>query len=224
MMKFIITKDVTYNGKLYRGRKIIGTDDTLALIYPLIGKAIFTSGWRSKAEQAEMVKKGVSKTMDSNHRRGVAYDIYNWKDMEVPMNKIGFINDLKPWDPGHFPIWGESKARKNFPIIDTLPTDIQEFNPSEEFMKPTKKLAEAYKDLVGKDSGDNMNDGEQDNFAEKIQELRNQPVKEVIKEVPVEVIKEIVVEKVVELPATQEQVEAETRSAFQRLLDLIFRK
>ncbi len=129
MLKFITTKNVTYKGKLYRGRKIIGTEDTLALIYPLIGKAIFTWGWRSKAEQAEMVKKGVSKTMDSNHRRGVAYDIYNWKEMEAKMNKLGFINDLKPWDPGHFPLGGEKKARKNFSLIDALPKKLEEYKP-----------------------------------------------------------------------------------------------
>ena len=82
MLKYITTKSVTSKGQLFRGRKIIGTEETLALIYPLIGKAIFVSGWRSKTEQEAMVKKGASKTMDSNHRRGVAYDIWNWKEME----------------------------------------------------------------------------------------------------------------------------------------------
>ena len=86
-------------------------------------------------------------------------------------------------------------------------------------MKPTKKLAEAYKDLVGKKAGDNMNEKEQDNFAEKIQDLRNQPA--VIKEVPVEVIKEV--EKMVEVPATEEQVKVATRSYIQKFLDLLFK-
>ena len=98
-------------------------------------------------------------------------------------------------------------------IIDSLISD----------MKPTKKLAEAYKDLVGKKAGDNMNEKEQDNFAEKIQDLRNQPAKEVIKEVPVEVIKEVVVEKMVEVPATEEQVKVATRSYIQKFLDLLFK-
>jgi len=88
-------------------------------------------------------------------------------------------------------------------------------------MKPTKKLAEAYKNLVGKKAGDNMNEKEQDNFAEKIQDLRNQPAKEVIKEVPVEVIKEV--EKMVEVPATDEQVKVATRSYIQKFLDLLFK-
>jgi len=101
----------------------------------------------------------------------------------------------------------------NKSIIDTLISD----------MKPTKKLAEAYKDLVGKKAGDNMNEKEQDNFAEKIQELKNQPAKEVIKEVPVEVIKEVVVEKMVEVPATEEQVKVATRSYIQKFLDLLFK-
>lgn len=129
-LKYITTKDVTYKGKLFRGRKIIGTEKTLALIYPLIGKAIFTSGWRSKKEQEEILRKGASKTMDSNHRRGIAYDIWNWQEIEKEMKKLGFINDLKPWDPGHFPFGGENKARKNFPIIDSLPKNIEKYKPT----------------------------------------------------------------------------------------------
>lgn len=130
MLKYIMTKDVSYKGQLFRGRKIIGTEETLALIYPLIGKAIFVWGWRSKEQQDEMVKKGSSKTMDSNHCRGVAYDIWNWQECEAEMRKLGFINDLKPWDPGHFPFGGEDKARKNYPIILSLPKKLEEYKPS----------------------------------------------------------------------------------------------
>jgi len=134
-MKYINTSDITYNGRLFRGRKIIGTKETLALIYPLRKKAIFTHGWRSKEEQAEMVKKGVSKTLDSNHRRGVAYDIWNWKEMEGEMKKIGFINDLKPWDPGHFTPGGEAHARKTYPVLE-LTKNVDEYKPSKKVKKP----------------------------------------------------------------------------------------
>jgi len=98
------------------------------------------------------------------------------------------IYDLKPNCPS-----------KDKSIIDTLIND----------MRPTKKLAEAYKDLVGKEAGDNMNENEQDKFAEKIQELKNRP--EVVKEVKVEI------------PATDEQVKVATRSYIQKFLDLLFK-
>lgn len=142
MLKYIQTKDIKYEGKLFRGRKIIGTEETLKIIYPLIDKAIFTWGWRSKKEQEEMVKKGVSKTLDSNHRRGVAYDIWNWKECEKEMRKLGFINDLS-WDPGHFPFGGENKARKNYKIIDELPKKLEEYKK-----EIVKKVAEEKKEII----------------------------------------------------------------------------
>jgi hypothetical protein len=128
MLKFLTTGNITYKGQLFRGRKIIGTEETLALIYPLRNKAIFTSGWRSKAEQAEMVKKGASKTMDSNHLRGCAYDIWNWSEMEKEMRKLGFKNEIS-WDKGHFPLGGEDSARKNYKIISSLPKVLEEYKP-----------------------------------------------------------------------------------------------
>lgn len=128
MLKYITTHDIKYKGQLYKGRRILGTEEMLAKIYPLRKKAIFTSGWRSKAEQAEMVKKGVSKTMDSNHRRGVAFDIWNWKEMEAEMKKIGFINDIS-WDKFHFTPGGEAKARSKYQIIDSLPDKLKEYKP-----------------------------------------------------------------------------------------------
>jgi hypothetical protein len=135
MLRYINTKDIKYKGQLFRGRKIIGTEETLALIYPLRDKAIFVSGWRSKTEQEVMVKKGASKTMDSNHRRGVAYDIWNWSEMEASMRKLGFINDIS-LDKNHFPLGGEAKARKNYKIIDFLPNKLEEYKPKN---KPAEK-------------------------------------------------------------------------------------
>lgn len=140
-----MTKDIRFEGQLFRGRKIVAEEEMLRLILK-VPEAIVTWGWRSKEQQAEMVKKGTSKTMDSNHRRGVAFDIWNWQQVEKKMKALGFVNDLKPWDPGHFTPGGEEAARKKYKIIDSLPKDLQEYKekpvaiPPVTSTKPEEKL------------------------------------------------------------------------------------
>lgn len=58
-----------------------------------------TSGsWRSEAYQRQLVERGSSKTMYSNHRRGTAVDCAaDWpyiKRIRPTMNKYGLVNDL----------------------------------------------------------------------------------------------------------------------------------
>lgn len=93
--------------------------------------------WRSLAMQKQLVAKGASKTLYSNHRRGTAVDCAaDWpyiKKIRPTMNKYGLVNDLAylkgnmadddqlpgyvPWDGGHWNFGSNSHAQ-SFPIID----------------------------------------------------------------------------------------------------------
>lgn len=137
MLKFIQTKDIKYNGQLYRGRKIIAHKDLLKLLLQ-VPEAIAYSGWRSLDEQKKLVAEGKSKTLNSNHRRGVAVDVINWKEVEPKMRKLGLINDIS-WDRNHFALGGESKATK-YPLIDVLPKVLDEHGkPKKEVDKKKKE-------------------------------------------------------------------------------------
>jgi len=220
MLKWYIQPEKKYNNLTYRARDIV-LDEKMIEIVLKVPEAIVVSSWRSLEEQKAMVAKGASQTLESNHRRGMAVDIVNWNELDKELEKAGLVNDIS-WDRNHYTQEGEHHTAVKYPLINTFEkSDANQYKGKS--MKPTKKLAEAYKNLVGKKAGDNMNEKEQDNFAEKIQDLRNQPAKEVIKEVPVEVIKEVVVEKMVEVPATDEQVKVATRSYIQKFLDLLFK-
>lgn len=96
-----------------------------------------TGGWRSLALQKQLVAKGASKTLYSNHRRGSAVDCAaDWayiKAIRPTMNKYGLVNDLAyikgnqtdddpipggvAWDGGHWNYKSNAEAMK-FPIID----------------------------------------------------------------------------------------------------------
>ena len=105
-----------------------------------------TGGWRSLALQKQLVAKGASKTLYSNHRRGSAIDCAaDWdyiKRIRPTMNKYGLVNDLAyikgnvtdddpiaggvPWDGGHWNFKSNAEAMA-FPIIDEAPL-IKEFS------------------------------------------------------------------------------------------------
>lgn len=137
MLKYIKTKDAKHNGLLYRCRKVIADEKLLEKLVK-VPEAIVYSSWRSLAEQKELFKQGKSKTLYSNHRRGMAVDVINWKDVEKKMNKVGLINDIS-WDKNHFTLGGESKATK-YPIYDELPKDLKEYKKNEPTKVETAKV------------------------------------------------------------------------------------
>jgi hypothetical protein len=124
MLKFIITKDKKFNGLLYKGRKVVADEKFLERLVK-VPEAIVYSSWRSLAEQKVLFNAGKSKTLASNHRRGMAVDVINWIDVQDKMKKVGLINDIS-WDKNHFAYDGESKAAK-YPLIDKLPSTLKEF-------------------------------------------------------------------------------------------------
>ncbi len=98
-----------------------------------------TGSWRSLATQTQLVAKGASKTLWSNHRRGVAVDCA-WSgdaqtrkyllDIAPFMNKHGLFNDLAPWDAVHWQ-WKSNAASNSFPIANELPGIIPQFSMQE---------------------------------------------------------------------------------------------
>jgi hypothetical protein len=112
-----------------------------------------TASWRSEKLQRQILNSGASKTMLSNHRRGVAVDCFaNWayiKAIKSTMNKYGLVNDLAyvskdwkqmddsldketpiPWDGGH---WNFKSNRDcyAYPMVDSLPNLIKDFSMQE---------------------------------------------------------------------------------------------
>lgn len=110
-----------------------------------------TSGsWRSEAYQRQLVERGASKTMYSNHRRGTAVDCAaDWgyiRKIRPIMNKHGLFNDLAyigngkadddqfagsvPWDGGHWN-WKSNVEAQAFDIINKLPATLNQLTMSQ---------------------------------------------------------------------------------------------
>lgn len=103
-----------------------------------------TASWRSLAVQQQLVNRGASQTLQSNHRRAVAVDFYaDWDYLDrikATMNKYGFFNDLAyiknskgqwvKWDGGHWN-WISNSHAWNYQLIDTLPALIKEVTMQE---------------------------------------------------------------------------------------------
>lgn len=91
-----------------------------------------TCSWRTNETQQQLVDKGVSWTLLSNHRRGTAIDVMaDWDyigKIEQIMYKHGLVNDLRQYgDGGHFNLLSNTHAG-SYPIINELPANIPEFN------------------------------------------------------------------------------------------------
>jgi len=111
-------KSKRINGQLYRAREYM-VHEHMAEMLSRVPEAFVVSSWRSLEEQKAMVAKGASKTLQSNHMRGVAVDVANWAEVQDKMNSIGLFNDI-PWDRNHFTIGGERKAARTYPIIPSV--------------------------------------------------------------------------------------------------------
>jgi len=91
-----------------------------------------TASWRSETLQKQLVAKGASQTMYSNHRRGTAVDCYPDKaycDRIAPiMKRYGLVNDLGPviGDWVHWNWMSNTEAQKYSIINEQL--IIKEFS------------------------------------------------------------------------------------------------
>ena len=146
-------KAMKYNGLTYRARDVIADELYLDRLTQ-VPEAIVVSSWRSLEEQKLMVKNGKSKTLNSNHRRGMACDIVNWKELQTKLRKVGLMNDIT-WDRNHYAYDSEAKATR-FPLLDSLPKTLKEYkikkndtnvpkekeNPAETIITPNNPIPE----------------------------------------------------------------------------------
>lgn len=120
---------ITINQKnimLYKTNSTIARREVLMALKKVPNARVYSS-FRDLKTQQTLVKEGKSQTLFSNHRRGLAVDVLNWRDVEKALRAVGLINDID-WDKNHFAWGGESQAAKH-PIIDEQ-SRIPEFFPN----------------------------------------------------------------------------------------------
>jgi len=90
-----------------------------------------TGSWRSETTQKQLLARGASKTMASNHRRGVAVDCFPDRayieKIRPFMNKYKLVNDLAPWDAVHWQYVSNAHCW-SYEIINELPGFLNEFS------------------------------------------------------------------------------------------------
>lgn len=166
MLKYIIQKEKKYNGQTYRERKIIADELYLKKLVK-VPEVIVYSSWRSLEEQKKLVAEGKSKTLQSNHRRGMACDLVNWSECQDKMRSVGLINDIS-WDRNHFAYDGETEASK-YPIYD-------EANNLTQYNIMIKEFVKAVEKLTGKEYGDALNEKEQKDAGERLLKFRSDSI------------------------------------------------
>jgi hypothetical protein len=172
MLKSYTQSDKKFDGKLYKARKVV-VDEKLLERLRKVPEAIVVSSFRTLEEQKAIVAKGASKTLQSNHRRGMAVDCVNWESIQDKMRAVGLINDIS-WDKNHFSYDGETKAAK-YPLYNTdnsIPADTVTTETPEK--KPmNKELVKILGEVCDKDFGKDLNENEQKeatNLLKKIKE------------------------------------------------------
>lgn len=91
-----------------------------------LGNSELSAGWRSSTLQKQLVARGASEKMSSNHRRGVSVDSHADKayiqTIEPTMNKFGFFRSKNR--PNHWN-WISAKHCRQYPFIDHVPVVIE---------------------------------------------------------------------------------------------------
>ena len=84
--------------------------------------------------QEQLLAKGLTRTLASNHRRGTAVDVFpdlDYVKKIIPiMKKHNLVNDLGAWDQVHFN-WSSNSTAMSYPIFNELPLLLKEFSMNE---------------------------------------------------------------------------------------------
>lgn len=177
MLKNYIQGEKKFNGAVYKPRRVV-VDELFLERLRKVPEAIVVSSFRTLEEQKAMVAKGASKTLQSNHRRGMAVDCVNWEAIQDNMRAVGLINDIS-WDKNHFAYDGETKAAKyplynidnSTPAADTVTTETLEKKPM------NKDLVKILSEICGEDFGKDLNESEQKEAAERLKEIKEEIAK-----------------------------------------------
>jgi len=147
MLYFINQPTAKYLGQWYLQKKVYGRQEALEALLK-VPNAIVVESYRTREEQQKHIANGTSWTMDSNHRRGVAFDVVNFSEVRDEMLAAGFTHPgtQEGWgkDYFHFVYGGsEEKARMKYPILLTPRGQAQKLNQ-------TKLQAILTKEYMGK--------------------------------------------------------------------------
>ena len=141
MLFYVDRPTIRYNNINYNQGRVFGREEALRALQRVPEAIVVprTGSFRSPSEQAELVAKGTSWTTNSNHRRGLAFDIQNFNEVRDKMLAQGFTHPAtqEGWnmDFFHFVYGGSERevARTN-PVLEIeknaakpLPNPIQVF-------------------------------------------------------------------------------------------------
>ena len=125
MLFYVDRPTIEYNGNKYAQGRVYGREDALRALAKVPEAIVIprTGSFRSPQEQQALIQQGTSWTTNSNHRRGLAFDIQNFNEVRDKMIANGFTHPAtqEGWnmDFFHFVYGGSEKevARTN-PILN----------------------------------------------------------------------------------------------------------
>ena len=132
MLFYVDRPTIEYNGVKYAQGRVYGREDALRALAKVPEAIVVpkTGSFRSPKEQEDLVQQGTSWTTNSNHRRGLAFDIQNFKEVRDKMIANGFTHPAtqEGWnmDFFHFVYGGsEKEVARTQPILNLDKTEAK---------------------------------------------------------------------------------------------------
>lgn len=132
MLFYVDRPTIEYNGVKYAQGRVYGREDALRALAKVPEAIVVprTGSFRSPKEQEALIQQGTSWTTNSNHRRGLAFDIQNFKEVRDKMIANGFTHPAtqEGWnmDFFHFVYGGsEKEVARTQPILNLDKTEAK---------------------------------------------------------------------------------------------------
>ena len=132
MLFYVDRPTIEYNGVKYAQGRVYGREDALRALQKVPEAIVVprTGSFRSPSEQEDLVQQGTSWVTNSNHRRGLAFDIQNFKEVRDKMIANGFTHPAtqEGWnmDFFHFVYGGsEKEVARTQPILNLDKTEAK---------------------------------------------------------------------------------------------------
>ena len=132
MLFYVDRPTIEYNGVKHAQGRVYGREDALRALAKVPEAIVVprTGSFRSPKEQEDLVQQGTSWATNSNHRRGLAFDIQNFKEVRDKMIANGFTHPAtqEGWnmDFFHFVYGGsEKEVARTQPILNLDKTEAK---------------------------------------------------------------------------------------------------
>ena len=132
MLFYVDRPTIEYNGVKHAQGRVYGREDALRALAKVPEAIVVprTGSFRSPKEQEALIQQGTSWTTNSNHRRGLAFDIQNFKEVRDKMIANGFTHPAtqEGWnmDFFHFVYGGsEKEVARTQPILNLDKTEAK---------------------------------------------------------------------------------------------------